>query len=148
MVHHALVSLAPMDGVRVWRSDGWIRFVVNESILLRFKKFTGSLNPASASTLQAKLFVYQAQPVQLALPGLELTNMIAGYKWDDSETDFRIFVTCPDSPLDNRWVIEIPRTFVSASPSPIHLPEIPPLAQDGAKRIHLKPVTREAEGTE
>lgn len=138
MVHHALTDLATLPGVRIWESDGWIRFVIKDTIVLRFKKLTGNLNPASASTLQARLFVCQT-PIQLSLAGLELTNLIAGYKWNDTEIGFSAFITCPAGPLGNRWVMALSRDPGAGSQAPpVSLPSVPPGSDSGARRITPK----------
>jgi hypothetical protein len=93
-----------MSEVRVRNVRGRILFVINDIVQISFKKFDARLHSRNIRTPQAQAFL-----VQSALwPGndapISLTNIIAGFRQDISETNFELWITCPS---DNKNIWEL-----------------------------------------
>jgi hypothetical protein len=106
-------------GVRVARKGRVLFLVVNERFRLRFKKLDNRLRPSAYPTGQYALFMSQTQE----LPGLEMTNLIVGYRLDQFGMLSGIYIVCPMG-AQNLWSHELHDTFAAQRPLPL-IEEIP-----------------------
>lgn len=94
IVDRARLAAEEMPDIRVCIRRGRLLFIIGEQLCVSFKKLDRRLRSRNIPTRQARGFTAQ-QPRLLSLPP-ELTNLIAGYQLDGSETKFELWVTCPD----------------------------------------------------
>jgi hypothetical protein len=93
-----------LPGVHVTEKRGFITVTFENTLVLRFKKFTGvALRTGGVRTKQRAIF----QSQQLVLDGLRVTTVVAGYLLDDVEQELQeIAVVCPRG-RSNAWVISL-----------------------------------------
>ncbi|MFL5624338.1 MAG: hypothetical protein ACJ788_01945 [Ktedonobacteraceae bacterium] len=97
-------ALMERHDIRAINKRGRVLFIFNDKLQFSIKKFDGHLRTSSIPTRQASAFKAQL-PLDLDMPA-ELANIFTGYKYDLAETNYEIYVTCPDNE-QNYWVWKI-----------------------------------------
>jgi hypothetical protein len=97
-------AFAKVDGIRLSWKYGAMRMVVDDSAVIRFKKFRGRrLRTSGISTNARSSFLAQ----EGVLNGMVVTNLVVGYLLDELELEpAQIAVACPmDS--GNLWTLDL-----------------------------------------
>lgn len=105
-IHRVLME---RHDIRPINKRGRTLFIFNDKLQFSIKKFDGRLRTSNAPTQQAKAFKAQL-PLDVDMPA-ELTNIFAGYKYDAAETNYEIYITCPNDE-QNFWVWKISGTEI------------------------------------
>jgi hypothetical protein len=124
--------------IRIATKNNRIFFIIADMVRLSFKKFDKDLRSRNYPTKQSRDFNAQKFDGFDVEP---LTNVIAGYQTNVTETQFALFITCPDEQR-NLWEVyldgEEALTFLTT-------PEIPEPVKERVKvRPAIKTVSDEA----
>lgn len=94
----------PDIGVRAAIRHQRVLFIVRDKARISFKKLDSRLRPRNYPTRQALAYLGQRLP-NFDVPD-EATNLVVGYVPNAAETDFEVFVTCPQDE-DNEWQLRL-----------------------------------------
>jgi hypothetical protein len=97
-------ALIERHDIRAINKRGRVVFIFNDKLQFSIKKFDSRLRTSNVPTRQATAFKAQL-PLDLDMPA-ELANIFTGYKYDISETDYEVYVTCPDDE-QNYWIWKV-----------------------------------------
>lgn len=104
VVQEVRVAFDDVDGVRVKPKNGSIVLIINDTAIVKFKKFrTKRLRTSGISTNARQAFLAQAG----VLDGMVVTNLVVGYLLDDLElAPTTIAAACP---MDdgNLWTLDL-----------------------------------------
>jgi len=133
MVYHARRLFDGMNGAQIVEKAGLFLVQIQETIILRFKKFNDDEHTSNYPTQQA--IDYHEQQ-ELAFMSKKATRLEAGWQPNELYTAFRALISCPRGlGLDAAWVIDL-LAPVTAEDSieigtQLELPE-------KKKRVHVK----------
>lgn len=130
---HAKNNLSGQTGVTLLTLDGLFIAIIQDKLVLRFKKFNSNKMPSNIQTKQTVNYMNQG----LDLPNFpDHTSLIVGYELDGLNTKVKeITVTCPNGDsnlwsfnLDGYYGAEIVELPISILPS--STPDIPMKAKE------------------
>jgi hypothetical protein len=131
-----------VSGVRILNKRGLFLLLINEKLLLRFKKLNNRMLARNYPTKQARKFSEQLSFDGFFVP---VTNINVGYIANDLFTSpEKVVVACPNSMSSNEWCIDItPDGLIQ------DVPVIPVLERDNTSnkpRVRVK-VAKKRTGT-
>lgn len=135
MVHKALSEL-DLPGVRIKWHRGQFMLIIEDKARIRLKKLNKRLRPSNIPTQQALSFLNQEQ-VHFSFPDESppLTDLVAGYQWNQLETGAGIWIVCPNQ-RTNQWVLAVEDPAHAAE---VHShPSVSPSTVDRPRRVRPK----------
>ena len=108
IVHQYIVESAKrrfhdVSSVALSEQDKYFRLVFDDKVVMRFKKLDDALHSSGIPTGQRLDYTRQ-----ICIEGFERTNLIVGYRLDESETRILdIHIICPVNPQRNLWTFEL-----------------------------------------
>jgi hypothetical protein len=138
IVAHAFRALIDRPDIRVINKRGRILFIFSDKSLVSIKKFDARLRTANAPTQQALAFKGQ-QPLDLDMP-TPLINIFTGYTYDAVETNYEVYITCPDDEK-NHWVWKISGAEITEffSNSTVNADDIGTVHFVPKRRVRIRP---------
>ncbi|HBV97794.1 MAG: hypothetical protein JL50_02865 [Peptococcaceae bacterium BICA1-7] len=142
MWRYAQEALIDAPGI-FWRRKGNSHYlIIEDKFKLKFKMLTKNLRSMNIPTQQALDFVYQENG-QLDFPDkpAPVTNILAGYKWNDLQTDHDgVYIVCPFG-TQNLWALEITQEKSKEA-------EIVPIPTTERKRVAVRKVEEDVKNKE
>lgn len=135
IIHDAIVQSAyhefsAIPGVQLENRRGYLEVIIDGRLRLRWKKLNAGLRPRNIPTQQTYEFMHQ---LQFDFPDAppSLTNIIAGYRWNTTQTDILgVYIVCPNG-ATNAWHIDVDAEL------------LPQTIQETEDRVtHIRPRTR------
>lgn len=130
------------DGVRLTVDHNFLALVVEETAVLRFKKFRGVSLRTSGIPTQARVeYLGQGH-----FDGMAMTNLVVGYRLDSLEMELaQLAITCPQGDNRNSWVLDLDGE-AGGSGQETPLPISPAgSADDGPRIISARPAAKSQE---
>jgi hypothetical protein len=103
IVSHAKRGLLERSDIKVREKRNRVLFIISDKICVSFKKFDDNLRTRNYPTQQALAF--EGQTLHMDLPS-EVTNIFAGYLFNQAETEYELFITCPVG-KKNEWHLKL-----------------------------------------
>lgn len=143
--HRAIID---MPDLRVSMKGNRVLFIVADKVRLSFKKLDKNLRSHNYPTRQALDFLNQRSDSTLFGSDTysEITNVVAGYKHNSTETEYELFITCPSDAYNNwEWKLsgeEEINSFLSSIPSQETV-EITNKIHKKRVRVRSKPIRKD-----